>query len=100
MTPNIARADMNDAYREIIAAGADERLNLFLTAATRMGTPVQNVQKDFWVCWVLDALFHGTGDVGLTSSAGHLPPKLRSRDRSGPTPPRSPRQSSLPGARG
>ena len=64
MTPNIARADMNDAYREIIAAGADERLNLFLTAATRMGTPVQNVEKDFWVCWVLDALFHGTGDVG------------------------------------
>ena len=55
---------MNDAYRDIIAAGVDERLNLFLTAATRMGTPVQNVEKDFWVCWVLDALFHGIGDVG------------------------------------
>lgn len=55
---------MNDGYRDIIAAGADERLNLFLTAATRMGTPVQNVEKDFWVCWVLDALFHGLGDTG------------------------------------
>jgi hypothetical protein len=55
---------MNHGYRDIIAAGADERLNLFLTAATRMGTPVQNVEKDFWVCWVLDALFHGLGDTG------------------------------------
>lgn len=24
-----------------------------------MGTPVQNVEKDFWVCWTLDALFNG-----------------------------------------
>jgi predicted nucleotidyltransferase component of viral defense system len=24
-----------------------------------MGTAVQNVEKDFWVCWTLDALFNG-----------------------------------------
>jgi hypothetical protein len=52
---------MNDGYREVIAAGADERRNLFLAAASRLGTPVQNVEKDFWVCWTLDALFHGLG---------------------------------------
>ena len=49
-------------YRNVIAAGDEERRNLFLTAATRMGTAVQNVEKDFWVCWTLDVLFHGLGD--------------------------------------
>jgi len=24
-----------------------------------MGTPAQNIEKDFWVCWTLDALFNG-----------------------------------------
>lgn len=50
---------MNEAYREIIAASDDDRRDLFLGTATRLGTAVQNVEKDFWVCWVLDALFNG-----------------------------------------
>ena len=50
---------MNAAFREVIAAGDDARRDLFLTTAGRLGTAVQNVEKDFWVCWVLDALFHG-----------------------------------------
>jgi hypothetical protein len=29
-----------------------------VTAAARFGTTVQNIEKDFWVCWTLDALFH------------------------------------------
>lgn len=24
-----------------------------------MGTAVENVEKDFWVCWLLDAFFNG-----------------------------------------
>jgi hypothetical protein len=32
---------------------------VLLGAAQRIGTPVQNVEKDFWVCWTLDALFNG-----------------------------------------
>ena len=52
---------MNQGYREVIAAGDEKRRNLFLTTAGRMGTAVQNVEKDFWVCWTLDALFHGLG---------------------------------------
>jgi hypothetical protein len=24
-----------------------------------MRTPAQNIEKDFWVCWTLDALFNG-----------------------------------------
>jgi hypothetical protein len=50
---------MNDSFLEIISATSAERRDLFLTTATRLGTTEQNVEKDFWVCWVLDALFHG-----------------------------------------
>jgi len=32
---------------------------LFLGASARLGTAVQNIEKDFWVCWTLDALFNG-----------------------------------------
>lgn len=50
---------MNAAYREIIAASDDDRRALFLGAARRLGTTAQHVEKDFWVCWTLDALFNG-----------------------------------------
>src|SRR5436190_15740735 len=50
---------MNAAFREVIAAAADARRDLFLTTAGRLGTAVQNVEKDYWVCWTLDALFNG-----------------------------------------
>ena len=42
---------MNPASREVIAAGDDERRDLFLTTAERLGPAVQNVEKDFRVCW-------------------------------------------------
>ena len=50
---------MNENFLEIISAKLGERRDLFLAAATRLGTTEQNVEKDFWVCWVLDAFFHG-----------------------------------------
>jgi hypothetical protein len=50
---------MNAAYLRVIAASDVERSDLFLAAANRVGTTVQNIEKDFWVCWTLDALFNG-----------------------------------------
>lgn len=50
---------MNADFQTVIAATDADRLDLFLTTAARLGTPVQNVEKDFWVCWTLDALFNG-----------------------------------------
>ncbi len=50
---------MNQALQSIIAASDAERRDLFLGTAARLGTAVQNVEKDFWVCWTLDALFNG-----------------------------------------
>lgn len=52
---------MNAAFHQVIGAKDDARLELFLASARRLGTAVQNVEKDFWVCWVLDVLFNGMG---------------------------------------
>jgi Nucleotidyl transferase AbiEii toxin, Type IV TA system len=50
---------MNEAYRRIITAAEQDRRDLFVSTARRIGTTEQNAEKDFWVCWTLDALFHG-----------------------------------------
>jgi len=50
---------VNEAYRRIITAAEEDRRDLFVSTARRVGTTEQNVEKDFWVCWTLDALFHG-----------------------------------------
>lgn len=55
---------MNAAYGTVLAAGADAMLSAFDTTAARLGTTAQNVEKDFWVCWTLDALFHGLPEGG------------------------------------
>src|SRR5277367_3103827 len=49
---------MNPAFDEVLAAGSDAMLSAFDTTAQRLGTASQNIEKDFWVCWTLDALFH------------------------------------------
>jgi hypothetical protein len=55
---------MNPAFTTFLSAAADDRRDAFLGAARRLGTAEQNVEKDFWVCWTLDALFNGTdGDA-------------------------------------
>jgi hypothetical protein len=53
-----------NAYRQIIAAHPHDRLDLFLATANRLGTPVGNIEKDFWVCWTLDALDHRLPEGG------------------------------------
>ena len=50
---------MNPDFNRLLAAPVADRRDLFLAAAARLGTTVQNVEKDFWVCWTLDALFNG-----------------------------------------
>lgn len=50
---------MNPDYARLLAAPADDRRDLFTATSQRLGTAPQNVEKDFWVCWTLDALFNG-----------------------------------------
>jgi predicted nucleotidyltransferase component of viral defense system len=49
---------VNKGWNRVIAAKAEDRRDLFLATANRLGTTLQNVEKDFWVCWVLDLLFN------------------------------------------
>lgn len=53
---------MNPAYDSILSADDGTRAGLFTATAQRIGTTPQNVEKDFWVCWTLDALFNGLPD--------------------------------------
>src|SRR5215207_10898046 len=55
---------MNPAFDEVFAAGSDAMLSAFDTTALRLGTASQNIEKDFWVCWTLDALFNGAEEGG------------------------------------
>lgn len=55
---------MNPAYDAVLAAGTDTMRGAFDTTAARLGTTSQNIEKDFWVCWTLDALFHGLPNAG------------------------------------
>ncbi len=50
---------MTPGFFDVIGASSQSREELYLSAANRLGTTVQNVEKDFWVCWTLDALFNG-----------------------------------------
>jgi hypothetical protein len=47
---------MNADFLRIIAASPEDHRGLFLATANRLGTPIQNVEKDFWVSWVLDSV--------------------------------------------
>jgi predicted nucleotidyltransferase component of viral defense system len=49
---------MNSNFLKVLQASENDRRNLFLEAAIRLGTPFRNVEKDFWVCFVLDLLFN------------------------------------------
>ena len=50
---------MNPGFLEFLNAAPEDRRDVFLGAARRIGTPAHNVEKDFWACWTLDALFNG-----------------------------------------
>jgi hypothetical protein len=45
-------------YIALIGASPRDRLDAFLATANRLGAPVGNIEKDFWICWTLDALYH------------------------------------------
>lgn len=53
---------MNAAFDEILRADAQTLSGLFAATAQRLGTTPQNIEKDFWVCWTLDALFNESRD--------------------------------------
>ncbi len=55
---------MNPGFSEFLKATPRDRRDVFLGAASSLGTPEANVEKDFWVTWTLDVLFNGLPDGG------------------------------------
>jgi predicted nucleotidyltransferase component of viral defense system len=53
---------MNEGYDRILSSDEATRAGLFTATSQRLGTTPQNAEKDFWVCWTLDALFNGVAD--------------------------------------
>jgi hypothetical protein len=50
---------MTEGFQTVLSASEKDRHDLFVGASNRLGTAEQNIEKDFWVCWTLDALFNG-----------------------------------------
>ena len=55
---------MSDGFDVFLAASEDDRRDAFIAAGRRLGTAEQNIEKDFWVCWTLDALFNRLPPAG------------------------------------
>ena len=54
----IQRGDMYQAFIDILRSPDEERIALFSTAAASLETRAENVEKDLYVCWILDFLFN------------------------------------------
>jgi hypothetical protein len=55
---------MTEGFQTVLAASERDRRDLFVGASARLGTAEQNIEKDFWVCWTLGALFNELGVGG------------------------------------
>ena len=74
---------MIPGFATVLSASANDRRDLFIGAGNRLGTVQQNIEKDFWVCWTLDALFNGLqadgprllfkGGTSLSKGCGLIP---------------------------
>ncbi len=56
--PSGRRGSMQETFIEILRASVDDRRALFSTVAAGLETRAENVEKDLYVCWVLDFLFN------------------------------------------
>ena len=63
---------MQKMFIEILRSSVDERRTLFETVAAHLGTQAANIEKDLYVCWVLDFLFNRRPNdpVGLYFKGG------------------------------
>jgi hypothetical protein len=56
--------------RAVAKSKPRDRSDLFVEAAARHGFTPQIIEKDFWVCWILDRLFSAMGGAALTFKGG------------------------------
>ena len=56
---------MNEAFESFFTLAEQDKRDVFEAAASRLGTLPAYVEKDFWVCFVLDALYNGLPVTGI-----------------------------------
>ncbi|AAK90418.2 hypothetical protein EN41_27075 [Agrobacterium tumefaciens] len=63
---------MRQGFIDILRSSADERRALFSAAASDLETRAENIEKDLYVCWVLDFFFNRRKDdaIGLYFKGG------------------------------
>ena len=63
---------MNEAFESFFTLSEQDKRDVFEAAASRLGTLPAHVEKDFWVCFVLDMLYNGlpVGHPGLLFKGG------------------------------
>lgn len=63
---------MNSAYRDFLQLSKADRGDIFVTVASDLDTLSSYIEKDFWVCLVLDVLFNSLplGHPGLSFKGG------------------------------
>lgn len=68
----MGRLNVRQSSIEILRSSADERRTLFSAAASDLETRAENIEKDLYVCWVLDFLFNRRRDdaIGLYFKGG------------------------------
>lgn len=49
---------MQTTFIEVLRSSPDERRALYAAAAADLQTRAENVEKDLYVCWILDFLFN------------------------------------------
>ena len=76
---------MQQTFIEILRSSADDRRALFSTVAGDLETRAENVEKDLYVCWVLDFLFNRRAD-GPISTSRAAPVSARRTDSSAASP--------------
>lgn len=50
---------MTDGFKTVLSASEKDCRDLLVSARGRIGSVEQNIEKDCWMCWILDALFNG-----------------------------------------
>ena len=50
---------MNGAFKSFLSTPEQDRAALFVDTAQRLRTLPEYIEKDFWVCLVLDVLYNG-----------------------------------------
>ena len=53
---------MNEDFLYLLSLAERDKRDVFEAAASRLDTPPSYVEKDLWVCIVLDAIYNGLTD--------------------------------------